>query len=59
MGIKKEITGWQGIKDFIEIVLTIIFLILVSIFAVIWAIFIMIKATGYNVKEFIFKKFKK
>jgi hypothetical protein len=55
----KEIVGWQGIKDFIETVLLIIFLILVSIFAVIWAIWIMIKATGYNVKEFIINKFKK
>jgi hypothetical protein len=57
--MKKEIKGWEGIKDFIETVLIIIFLILVSIFAVIWAIFMMIKATGYNVKEVFIKKFKK
>jgi TM2 domain-containing membrane protein YozV len=57
--MKKEIKGWQGIEEFINTIGTIIFLILVSIFAVIWAIFIMIKATGYNVKEFFIKKFKK
>lgn len=51
--------AWQGIKEFFETILLVIFLIFVSIFAVIWAIWIVIKSTGYNIKEFFIKKFKK
>lgn len=59
MRINKQITGWQGIKDFIKIVLVFVFLFFIGIGAVIWVVIIYIIAQGKNGKDFLIKTYKK